>query len=199
MHRHRQRTKHLSAPPPADVAPASTGDVADLAWAGGDLLESAPASAAWANPRSPRQRSERWMAVRVRALTSRSRPPGGLFGGHHDANVLSGRRRSCDETSSPGAPRPLPGSLRGLELGEVVCAPGVEGLTCWTPCSQPTSRRSRPRRLSWRNVIKQAEPAPGPLLPRGPQFPHKSGAGRGSPQEAHRRNGTMRYLSARSL
>ena len=42
-------------------------------------------------------------------------------------------------------------------------------------------------------------PAPGRVLPRGPQFPHKSAAWGVPPQEAHRRNGTMRYLTARSL
>src|ERR1039457_1894018 len=57
-----------------------------------------------------------------------------------------------------------------------------------------TSAHSRP------SVVRQVG-AKGAcaLLPRGPQFPHKSAAGGGPPQEAHRRNGTMRYLAARSL
>ena len=47
--------------------------------------------------------------------------------------------------------------------------------------------------------ITSSLPVPRPVLSRGPQFPHKSAAGRRPPQEAHRRNGTMRYSAARSL
>jgi hypothetical protein len=35
------------------------GDVADLGWAGGDVLQDVPAAGEQANPRSPRQRKER--------------------------------------------------------------------------------------------------------------------------------------------
>src|ERR1019366_6740531 len=49
-------------------------------------------------------------------------------------------------------------------------------------------------------AVRQAGPKRAcAVLPRGPQFPHKSAAGRRPPQEAHRRSGTIRYLAARSL
>ena len=44
-------------------------------------------------------------------------------------------------------------SLRGLELGEVVCAAqGVEDTTCWTRSSAPTSMPSGRSAPSWRRA-----------------------------------------------
>jgi len=59
-----------------------TGDVADLAGAGGGVLEvrKRPVLSS-ANPRSPRQRRERSSALRVRVLISRARPSAGCLTG----------------------------------------------------------------------------------------------------------------------
>ena len=53
--------------------------------------------------------------------------------------------------------------------------------------------------LTGSSAVRQVGARSACARPRGPQFPHKSAVARGSPQEAHRRNGTMRYSAARSL
>ena len=58
-----------------------TDDIADLGGAGGDVLQGPPVAVSRANPRSPRQRRERWMALRVRVSISSSRPSGGCLTG----------------------------------------------------------------------------------------------------------------------
>ena len=58
------------------------GDVADFAGAGGDVLEGAPALVEQGEPAfSPRQRRDRWRALRERVSISRSRPSGGCLTG----------------------------------------------------------------------------------------------------------------------
>ena len=58
---------------------------------------------------------------------------------------LAGAFAFAAQPARPGAQR---GRLRSRSR---------ESPACWTPCSTPASRRSKPRRLSWRNVIKQAD------------------------------------------
>ena len=57
------------------------GDVADFPGAGRDVAEGAPSVDEQGEPSFPRQRRERWIALRVRALISSSRPPVGCLTG----------------------------------------------------------------------------------------------------------------------
>jgi hypothetical protein len=56
---------------------SGAGDVADSAGAGVMCWRARHRWVSSANPRSPRQRNERWRALRVRVLMSRSRPSAG--------------------------------------------------------------------------------------------------------------------------
>jgi hypothetical protein len=60
---------------------SGAGDVADLAGAGGDVLECAPALVEQGEPAFAEAGRERWRALRVRVLMSRSRPSAGCFTG----------------------------------------------------------------------------------------------------------------------
>src|ERR1700690_940849 len=63
------------------------GDVAGFTGAGRDVLQSTPVADEQANPRSPRQRRERWRALRVRVLISGSCPTGELPNRNVDADA----------------------------------------------------------------------------------------------------------------
>ncbi|MEK8170093.1 hypothetical protein NKH77_11045 [Streptomyces sp. M19] len=51
--------------------------------------------------------------------------------------------------------------LRGLELGEVVCAPGSRTRGCWRRCPRPTSPRSAGRAPRSPPATGWAEPGGG--------------------------------------
>ncbi len=68
-------------------------------------------------------------------------------------------RQGMDLSATPrmSAEDVVTASLRGLTLGEVVCAPGVSRLPCSARCSTPTLRRSTPSRHSLQTAIVRPE------------------------------------------